>query len=211
MKVHGLDKEHPVTQSQFMKHYDHLESNFQDNKNKSLFGFINDLERIANNKKVRILLPKWVSISVFIVFYEYLTLPTHKQRHDYCSKLLQKTHKSEQDLDIIQKLFWIAHLFELKGLKEALDDKNQNGNLNKELSNGKIIFPQHIQCSNLMFIFYLDFNKKQEISQTSRKLIMSNEKENTSVISFEDAPLPIASIKPLPREEVKTKIDFSQT
>jgi len=40
---------------------------------------------------------------------------------------------------------------------------------------------------------------------------MSNEKENTSVISFEDAPLPIASIKPLPREEVKTKIDFSQT
>ena len=62
-----------------------------------------------------------------------------------------------------------------------------------------------------MFIFHLDLNKKKEISQTSRKIIMSNEKENTSVISFEDAPLPIASIKPLPREEVKTKIDFSQT
>jgi len=61
-----------------------------------------------------------------------------------------------------------------------------------------------------MFIFHLDLNKKKEISQTSRKIIMSNEKENTSVISFEDAPLPIASIKPLPREEVKTKIDFSQ-
>jgi hypothetical protein len=82
LKVHGNSKEYPITQKQFMIHYSYLDFNHP-NKNKSLYGFLNDLEKITSNRKVRILLPKWVDKKVFQVFYRYLTSEDPQKRNQF--------------------------------------------------------------------------------------------------------------------------------
>ena len=80
LKVHGSEKEYPITQKQFMVHYAYLDS-AHPKEDKSLYGFLNDLKKITSNRKVRILLPKWVDKTVFDVFYKYLTsVDFHKRR-----------------------------------------------------------------------------------------------------------------------------------
>lgn len=150
------------------------------------------LQVIASNRKVRILLPKWVDNKVFKVFYTYLDT----------SKL--DTEEVEKDLDIKQKLFWLAHLFELDNLKLALN-KNQTHQQSTEFE----VFPTNdgnMKDKNLKE----DLDDKPVVERRPMKLINNQDDDNISIISYEEAPLPKHSLQKVAKEEVKTKLDFSK-
>lgn len=124
--------------------------------------------------KVRILLPKWVDLKVFKVFYTYLD----------ADKL--DTEAVEKDLDLKQKLFWLAHLFELDGLKLILN-KNQT----------------HQQSTEFEYFTSKgdkDENRENEgdpdelpvVEKRQVKNLNNHEDDNISIISYEEAPLPKA-------------------
>jgi hypothetical protein len=92
-------------------------------------------------------------------------------------------------MDVIQKLFWLAHLFELDGLKEVL--KSQKPDFREQKATIENQIDQNDQ-------------EKQKIEDA-----MNNEEDETSVISFEDAPLPTDLIQKIPKEKAKPAFDFS--
>lgn len=150
---------------------------------------------------------------MFRIFYKYLNTETSQAKRDI---------RDVKCADVIQKLFWLSHLFELEDLKDALRGHENSSTSDKVyyldhseqyINNNSYDNHTSSQRSKFYCLKFFIVSSYPSILDANKNPVTIEDKiseeDQVSLLSFEEVPLPSQPSTTHQANDVKVKLDFS--